>query len=83
VVELVDAVLTTKKDIMRGKLLTDIEIIKFDGTNKKMIVDRLSIKEHSNLYFQAKDVYFIIPVHDVDEWFILDEFQFKKKILIK
>ena len=68
---------------MRGKLLTDVEIIKFDGTNKKMIVDRLSIKEYSNLYFQEKDVYFIIPVNDVDEWFILDEFRFKKKILIK
>ena len=67
---------------MEGKLITDVEIIKFDGYNKEEIINRLSIKKFINRYFQKKDVYFIIPKDNMDDWFILNENLFKEKILI-
>lgn len=67
---------------MEGILKINVEFIKYNGRNKKIIVDRLGINddEYLNFYFQNKNVYFIIPKHNTSDWFILNETQFKKKI---
>ena len=65
---------------MNGILKTEVEVIKFDGTNRDEIINRLGINVYLAAYFKKKDVYFIIPKDDKEEWFILDENLFKKKI---
>ena len=65
---------------MNGILKTEVEVIKFDGTNRDEIVNRLGINVYLATYFKKKDVYFIIPKDDKEKWFILDETLFQKKI---
>ena len=65
---------------MNGILKTEVEVIKFDGTNRDEIIERLGISVYLVSYFKKKDVYFIIPKDDKEKWFILDENLFKKKI---
>lgn len=65
---------------MEGYYKFKVDIIKFDGTNKEEIIDRLNIKLYVDLYFKKIGVFFIIPKHNKDNWFILEERFFKNKI---
>ena len=65
---------------MNGILKTEVEVIKFDGTNQAEIIERLRITNHIPSYFKKKDVYFIIPKYDEGSWFILDEPLFGRRI---
>ena len=67
---------------MKGILDVEVEIIKFDGTNKDDIINRLKITGHINEYFKYDNVYFIIAKHDESDWFILNETLFKRKVHI-
>lgn len=64
---------------MKAILKTDVEVIKYTGRNKSLIIKRLNIKEFLSVYFKDKNTYFIIPFNEKD-WFILNEAQFKRKI---
>lgn len=64
---------------MKAILKTDVEVIKYTGRNKGLIIKRLNIKEYISVYFKNKNTYFIIPFNE-DDWFILNEAQFKRKI---
>jgi len=67
--------------IMNGTLNTKVEIIKYDGSNKDYIINRLRIKEYIKTYFKNVPSYFIIP-NSGEDWFILDEVQFKRKVTV-
>ena len=66
--------------IRQGTFHMDVDIIKYDGTNKDFIINKLNIKTHIPSYFKNNPSYFIIP-SDRD-WFILDEKQFKRKVTL-
>ena len=68
---------------MEGYLKIDVDIIKYDGTNKDEIISKLQITSNEKLYFEYENVYFIVPKYDKDEWFILNEDSFKQKIITK
>lgn len=67
---------------MKGILDVEVEIIKFDGTNKDDIINKLKITENINEYFKYDNMYFVIPKHDESDWFILNETLFKRKVHI-
>lgn len=68
---------------MEGFLKIEVEVIKYDGTNKDEIIDKLQITGYEELYFQHENVYFVIPKHNKDDWFILGENEFKQKVIPK
>lgn len=65
-------------------LKINVEVIKYDGTNKDQIINRLKINSYTKIYFKEKNTYFIIPLeyNGEEDWFILNEEQFKRKISI-
>jgi hypothetical protein len=67
--------------IMNGTLHTKVEIIKYDGSNKDYIINRLGIKEYTKTYFKTTPSYFIIP-NSEKEWFILGENQFNRMVTV-
>lgn len=69
---------------MEGILKLKVEVLKYDGTNKDQIIKRLNIDSYEKLYFKKINTYFIIPLkyNTEEDWFILEEEQFKRKILI-
>jgi hypothetical protein len=66
--------------IRQGTFHMDVNIIKYDGTNKDFIINKLNIKSHIPSYFKDNPSYFIIPSDG--DWFILDEKQFKRKVTL-
>jgi hypothetical protein len=66
--------------IRQGTFHMDVDIIKYDGTNKDFIINKLNIKSHIPSYFKDNPSYFIIPSDG--DWFILDEKQFKRKVTL-
>ena len=66
--------------ISKGILKTNVDIVKYDGTNKEEIITLLNIDSFIERYFKKTGVYFIIP--DNKDWFILDEEQYKKMIIL-
>lgn len=66
--------------IRQGTFHTDVDIIKYDGTNKDFIINKLNIKSHISSYFKDNPSYFIIQKDG--DWFILDEEQFKRKVTL-
>jgi len=65
---------------MEGILKIRVDVVKYDGTNKQAIIDRLKIDSYKSVYFKNKNVYFIIPKNDESEWFILTETELKERI---
>lgn len=66
--------------IMNGTLHTKVEIIKYDGSNKDYIINRLGIKEYTKIYFKTTPSYFVIPNNK--DWFILDENLFNEMVTV-
>jgi hypothetical protein len=66
--------------IRQGTFHMDVDIIKYDGSNKDFIINKLNIKGHISKYFNTIPSYFII-LSDGD-WFILDEKQFRRKVTL-
>ena len=66
--------------IRQGTFHMDVDIIKYDGTNKDFIINKLNIKSHIPSYFKDNPSYFIIQKDG--DWFILDEEQFKRKVTL-
>jgi hypothetical protein len=66
--------------IRQGTLHMDVDIIKYDGSNKDFIINKLNIKGHTSKYFNTIPSYFIIP--SGEDWFILDEKQFRRKVTL-
>ena len=58
----------------------DVFYIKYDGANKDFICNELKIKKHISKYFKSCPSYFIIPKHNKEDWFIINEKDFNKKI---
>lgn len=67
--------------IMKGTLHTKVKIIKYDGSNKDYIINRLGIREYTKTYFKTTPSYFIIPNNE-KEWFILGEIQFNRMVTV-
>lgn len=66
---------------MKGKLKINVDIIKYDGKNKDLIIKKLKINNHTSIYFKDINTYFIIPFNK-DNWFILNENQFNDMIIL-
>jgi hypothetical protein len=66
--------------IRQGTFHMDVDIIKYDGSNKDFIINKLNIKGHISKYFNTIPSYFIIP--SGGDWFILDEKQFRRKVTL-
>ena len=66
--------------IRQGTFHIDVDIIKYDGSNKDFITNKLNIKGHISKYFNTIPSYFIIP--SGGDWFILDEKQFRRKVTL-
>jgi hypothetical protein len=66
--------------IRQGTFHMDVDIIKYDGSNKDFIINKLNIKGHISKYFNTTPSYFIIPSDG--DWFILDEKQFRRKVTL-
>ncbi len=64
---------------MKYYLKTNVDVIKYDGTNKDLIVKQLKINGYISLLFREIPTYFIVP--EFDDWFILNEKQFIDKII--
>ncbi len=65
---------------MRYILKTDVDMIKYDGTNKDFIIDRLKIVSSCvDAYFTTIPSYFIIPIFG--DWQVFDEELYKKDII--